>query len=132
MKKYHYCANEGCNNETVNPRLGTTGKAKGYYIHYRYCSVCNNLRTNYGITRPERDRMIFEQNHKCLICQNSLEEGRMTTKGDSNTRVAVVDHCHKTKKVRGILCSKCNRGLGLFEDNTENLKRAIQYLMEDK
>jgi hypothetical protein len=44
--------------------------------------------------------------------------------------LAMVDHCHRTNKTRGILCRQCNGGLGNFQDNPENLLRAIQYLQE--
>ena len=39
-----------------------------------------------------------------------------------------IDHDHKTKKIRGLLCHKCNNGLGNFRDNIENLDRAKKYL----
>ena len=42
-----------------------------------------------------------------------------------------IDHCHTTSKVRGILCSKCNTGLGMFRDNIEYLAEAIKYLTKD-
>jgi hypothetical protein len=42
-----------------------------------------------------------------------------------------IDHCHTTSEVRGILCSKCNSGLGMFRDNTTYLLKAIQYLTKD-
>lgn len=42
-----------------------------------------------------------------------------------------VDHCHKTNKIRGLLCINCNNGLGAFKDNVFSLNRAIQYLKEN-
>lgn len=39
-----------------------------------------------------------------------------------------VDHCHKTNKYRGILCQKCNRALGFFQDSRELLLKAIEYI----
>ncbi len=42
-----------------------------------------------------------------------------------------IDHCHNTSKVRGILCSKCNFGLGMFRDNTDYLLEAVKYLTKD-
>jgi hypothetical protein len=63
--------------------------------------------------------MLQEQDYKCAICGNEDEvEGR---------RLAI-DHCHDTGHVRGLLCGKCNRGLGLFYDDEELLQNAIKYL----
>lgn len=77
------------------------------------------VRRQYGITLAQYDEMCADQNGKCAICGNSDEvEGR---------RLAI-DHCHDSGKVRGLLCGKCNRGLGLFYDNQELLGNAISYL----
>lgn len=72
----------------------------------------------YGITLKDKRTMCDRQNWCCAICAADL----------FTLRDACVDHCHTTKIVRGILCSTCNGGLGLFKDNTELLMRAISYL----
>ena len=77
------------------------------------------IRRTYGITLKEYDEMLYEQGNGCAIC------GR---KEDIVDRRLAINHCHITKTVRGILCSKCNQGLGLFEDNVEFLSKAAQYL----
>lgn len=76
------------------------------------------FRKKYGITLKDYKVMVENQNNLCKIC-NQLEPGK---------KLLGVDHCHKTKKIRGLLCSKCNIGLGFFKDNVENLKRAVEYL----
>lgn len=77
------------------------------------------IRRQYGITLAEYDQMLRDQDYKCAICGNEDEvEGR---------RLAI-DHCHDSGKVRGLLCGKCNRGLGLFYDNKDLLTNAMAYL----
>jgi len=123
-RKYHICHNSGCKNITREPKFG---KSKGYWIHYRDCHTCANLKTNYGITTPERDALGESVNWTCVICETPL---RRVPEGDK-TRTkydAVVDHCHHTGKVRGVICATCNRGIGLLNDNYETLKRAMEYL----
>jgi hypothetical protein len=77
------------------------------------------LRVRYGMTYADRDALLSRQGGCCCIC------GR--TDPGSNKDWAV-DHCHLTQRVRGILCHKCNTGVGLFDDNIETLKAAISYL----
>ena len=81
------------------------------------------IRNQYGITLAQYNEMLETQDYKCAICGNEDEvEGR---------RLAI-DHCHTTGKIRGLLCGKCNRGLGLFYDNTTALTKAIDYLNKGK
>ena len=79
----------------------------------------NHYKTKYGITLEEREKLLKDQGYACAICQTPLQfEGTLTH----------TDHCHTTGKVRGILCTNCNRGLGHFKDNVNSLKNAIYYL----
>lgn len=78
------------------------------------------LLREYGISIKEYDTILKEQNGNCKICGNK----------ETLKRRLGVDHCHTTGKVRGLLCSKCNRGIGMFNDNIDNLNKAIKYLKE--
>jgi hypothetical protein len=73
------------------------------------------LKTKYGITLEEYEIRYKEQNGKCAICQSVHD-------------VLHVDHDHKTKIVRKLLCRKCNTMLGLADDDPERLIEAINYL----
>jgi DNA-directed RNA polymerase subunit RPC12/RpoP len=68
--------------------------------------------------------MLAVQDNKCAIC--GKEDDTVLSSG-AYKRLAV-DHCHKTGKLRGILCENCNRGIGMFKDNQELLEQAIRYL----
>ena len=81
------------------------------------------LKNKYGITTIEFDQMLMNQFYSCKIC-GSRDPG---PKG-----VFAVDHCHKTSKVRGLLCYLCNIGLGSFRDNQDFLASAITYLEDSK
>lgn len=74
----------------------------------------------YGLNQEEFDLIFEKQNKKCAIC------GYYDT--NNINFFPVIDHCHDSLKVRGILCSKCNLGLGNFNDSIDNLKNAIKYL----
>lgn len=80
------------------------------------------LKTSYGITVEEFNRMLSSQNGKCALCKE-VEVGAGPAKGQWN-----VDHDHATGAVRGILCSPCNIGIGLLKDSPTLLRAAIQYL----
>jgi len=120
------CASVGCSNPAAKPRAGS----KGYTINYSFCNTCANLKSNYGITKPEKDYIVEMQEGLCPLCRTALINSKQTSKGESNKSIGVVDHCHASGKVRGVLCSKCNRGLGLLQDSLEILKNAIKYLEE--
>lgn len=85
------------------------------------CIPCHKnmlLEKRYGITSADKENLFTLQGKKCAICPK--------TAGSATD--FVVDHCHKSGEVRGILCPLCNKGLGKFRDQVENLKSAIRYL----
>lgn len=81
------------------------------------------LKKRYGISLDEYSELYKLQGGKCAIC-NKLETA--THNFTKKTIKLAVDHCHKTGKVRGLLCQNCNRGIGKFHDNIENLENAIK------
>ena len=83
-----------------------------------------HLKMKYGLELTEYEKMNEEQNGLCLICGQPEQCSR--------NKFLAVDHCHETNNIRGLLCSNCNRALGLFKDSVEILKNAINYLIKTK
>ena len=81
-------------------------------------SRARDYKNKYGITISDYDLMFLEQDGVCKIC----------SKAEPTYTNLAVDHCHTTGKVRGLLCTPCNKALGLFEDKQDLLLNAISYL----
>lgn len=82
-----------------------------------------DLKKRYGLTEAEFQVILEAQGFLCAICDRDLE-------GKTGKLGPHVDHCHKTSQVRGILCSWCNRGIGLLGDSVKNLRSAGDYLQK--
>jgi len=95
------CAKE---RDKARVRLNTPERRDRYY------------RSTYGISLDDVESMKADQGGACAICRKA-------------PRRWVVDHCHETGKVRGLLCDTCNRTLGLLDDNHETLIAAAMYLL---
>lgn len=80
------------------------------------------LRHKYGIGTKERDKLLEQQGGVCPLCLTNTP----SKKG------WVVDHCHVTNKVRGILCQNCNTMLGMSSESIDTLLRAIEYIKKHK
>ena len=76
------------------------------------------LKDKYGLTLAEYENLFNNQNGKCAICFTS----------NFGDKLPSVDHDHETAKVRGLLCTSCNVGLGMFKDSEVLLKQAARYL----
>ena len=86
------------------------------------------LLKQYDMTLEEYKQMAEQQNGVCAICGGppTLMMGGSGTK--EQYRLLDVDHDHNTGAIRGLLCNKCNRGIGDFEDNVSSLRNAADYL----
>lgn len=112
------CQEEGC------VRVARIHSQSGRYL--KRCISCQNNMTSYRITTPIRDAILRDQHGKCKTCKGDI---KFYKDGPMDGR-AVVDHCHTTGAVRGILCSSCNIALGKVKDDTDTLQNMILYLEE--
>lgn len=86
-----------------------------------------NLWAKRGITKDAYAAMVKDQGGRCAICRK--EEA---AKRNGKAKRLAIDHCHKTGRVRGLLCESCNRGLGQTRDDPKILQAAIRYLKKHK
>ena len=89
----------------------------GLEVRCTDCDYDKKLQKLFGITLTDYNELLTKQNHVCALCGKRPKKKRLS-----------VDHCHKTGKVRGLLCGNCNTAIGLFKDNPIVLEKAIAYL----
>jgi recombination endonuclease VII len=93
-----------------------------YRIYFRN----RHIISTYGITLAQYDEMAVKQGGVCAIC------GRAPNGTNHVERSLVIDHCHDTGKIRGLLCNNCNSGMGMIGDSVEHLEAAIAYLKKQE
>jgi hypothetical protein len=76
----------------------------------------------FGISLDDYNKMFEKQKGCCIICNKHQIEFDISL---------AIDHCHKTGKIRGLLCSYCNMGIGLLGENVKTLEKAIEYLKQN-
>lgn len=90
-----------------------------------YCKRCDQIRARarfYKITQEQYLLMLLEQDGRCAICRDP----------GLSADDLVVDHCHESGAVRGLLCQACNQGLGRFRDDAARLIAAAHYVTSRK
>lgn len=80
----------------------------------------SSFKRKFNITLEDYNNLAIQQNHVCAICKSIQKH--------SNNEHLFVDHCHKTGKVRGLLCHKCNTAIGLMNDDPQLFEKAILYV----
>jgi len=108
---------------TGRTTVATLERRKQEPYKYSALNYRSTIKMKYGISIEEYERLLRLQDGRCALCRKH-EVRRLR----GNIARLSVDHCHVTGKVRGLLCSKCNTAIGLFEDSKELLQKAIEYL----
>ena len=98
-------------------RLAHPERARDVQRRHRYKKI-------YGLTVEQYDSLLARQHGQCAICGTSTPRGRYNKWH--------IDHDHVTNEIRGILCNKCNAGLGFFKDDAELLRAALKYLLPSR
>jgi hypothetical protein len=133
LRKCRTCGDEAKNVEQLELFVKDT---KSKFGRYNICKKChtssdsaryhnNSLEKRckkFGITIDEYNNFVSIQNNSCAICKKHKDD--FSGRGNNFH----IDHCHTSGKVRGLLCSNCNTGLGQFKDDIKSLESAIQYL----
>lgn len=92
-----------------------------------------NIRSKYGLTIDEYREMHAKQKGQCAICQTPIaqawQSGAMSGANKGPRKgLAAIDHCHKTSRVRALLCSPCNAALGNLRDDPTIMRKAARYV----
>lgn len=122
-----------CYAQTAKERLENPDQYKArerrYYERAKSTTIINkHLTRKYGISLDDYIAMLERQGGVCAICR--MPETSRHRRGTGDVRRLSVDHCHETGVVRGLLCWRCNAGIGKFEDDPALLALALAYLLE--
>lgn len=112
--------NEAARVAHAKNRKNTSGIKNGRFINDGVDAKTRAKIKQYNISVEEYLELRAAQENKCKICKRSENE---------NGKALAIDHCHITNKVRVLLCDKCNRGLGFFNDDIDLLLESIKYLL---
>jgi hypothetical protein len=121
VMKTHWKSSEYAREKAKAWRLANPEKVKEHRVKNRQKNYRQEVVRKYGVDFTWFDKKFEEQNQSCAVCKKQLE---WTDKQNTPH----VDHCHESRKVRGILCNRCNTVLGLCFDDKELFKNLIGYL----
>ena len=100
----------------ANNKEKTAELSRSYYRANKQKVRAYKWKLRYGLTHNEVYALYTSQNECCAICKSALND------------VFVIDHCHSTGRVRGLLCNQCNQAIGLLKENAQSFLNAIDYL----
>ncbi len=100
-----------------------------YYKQNRAKIRDQSLFREYGLEKGRYEEMLIEQNNVCAIC--GLAETATVSKKSAQLKMLAIDHDHETGKVRGLLCRRCNKAIGLLREDLGIFASAISYLQNN-
>jgi len=118
------CEAAGCYKPSATPHMRKGGGVQ----QYKYCTSCNNNWKKYGLVTPQRDELLAAQGGQCKACGGEIKFAGYSTSNKMDTIHACVDHCHRTGKIRGILCGACNITLGKAQEDPRRLRALADYV----
>jgi hypothetical protein len=111
-----------CDSQQKSLRYHTVEKHKKKVLKY---GAARKRLDRYGVTQETFEAIFCAQNGSCAICNVKLDSSEKKFR-------PFMDHCHSTGKIRGILCSCCNAGIGMLRDSEDLLLNSIKYLSKYK
>jgi Autographiviridae endonuclease VII len=115
--EYFYCRE--CRPQAARKTQRWNDKEPEKYRESRRLARAGFHAKRYGITTEEYLALFEEAGGICCICQRT-------------GRRMVLDHCHRTRVIRGVICSSCNTAISWFKDDPETCQRAAEYLLASK
>jgi hypothetical protein len=82
----------------------------------------------HGLSLELVEQMHRDQEGLCAICKKQMNPVQAPRSQKTACTAPMIDHCHSSGVIRGLLCNHCNRGLGLFLDNADALRAAADYI----
>lgn len=133
LEYFYKAGNKRVGLRAVCKKCNSLESTPGKERDYKYKGACSagvrnttvdrlySIKQNYKTTPEVIMELMDEQKGCCAICGDSLVHP------DSKKNYHI-DHCHKSEEIRGLLCGKCNFGIGFLRDSIYNLGKAIEYL----
>jgi len=100
----------------------------GLQVYCKSCWANIHRKRAYNLSFENYNKMLIQQGGVCAICKNQETAIHRNTK---ETKRLAIDHDHKTGKIRGLLCSRCNNMLGFALNSPNTLANAISYLTKE-
>lgn len=114
------CATCAVERKSEDSRVRYLTVGRGVYRSRKEEMRADYFLTTYGLTMEAWQELLDAQDWRCALCERDLSVCTL--------RGIHVDHDHATGAIRGVLCTRCNTGLGALGDNVEGLRRALAYL----